>query len=284
MLLNIKLISNCWNYRFSVQKRLFQFLICFSFLRPALAAVIPFPESTSQQFHTFGLFQDSECMFVRTNHSENWLDLAADIPLIGFSDSSKSQVIMTSSYFANVTGNRLTQTIDYRMMLSYDTELSSAVLMRIGYNHSSGHANDDIVDKSLLGLNLDEDNLILRLIYTGNRKFRFGFTLLPVLSADPKRQWFSSNQFFEFLPAEQKVDKSANFFVAGGIEEYGMSHPEASLHFQTGFYFGNHVLPMHATTARLALGAYGGPHPALKQFAFRELRQSFVYAGLIVDL
>jgi|GEM_PF-4572732 len=156
-------------------------------------------------------------MFVRTNHSDNWLDFEEEIPLIGFSDSSKPQIVMTSSYFANVNGNRLTQTIDYRMMLSYDTTLNSDILIRVGYNDSSGHANDDIIDKSLLGLDLDEDNLVLRLVYKGNRKFRFRFTLLPLVHADPKRQWFSSNQFIDFFPAEQKVDRAANFFVAGGI-------------------------------------------------------------------
>lgn len=87
--------------------------------------------------------------------------------------------------------------------------LNSDILIWIGYNHSSGHANDDIIDKSLLGLNLDEDNLVLRLVYKGNRKFRFGFTLLPLVHADPQRQWFSSNRFIEFFPAEQKVDRAA---------------------------------------------------------------------------
>ena len=223
-------------------------------------------------------------MFMKTSREEDWLDVAGDIPLLGFSADSDSQIVFTPSVFSNVLKNRLTQTIDYRFMLTYDCAPVAGILLRMGYSHASGHANDDVIDPSLIPLNYDEDNLILRLIYSGAEHFRFGLTLSPVLNADPKRQFFSGNQFVEFFPYAQRPDHGANFFVATGIEEYGVAREQMSFNFQTAFYFGNHQLAGHSTTARIVIGGYAGPHPALKQFAYRNLSQSFLYSGLIVDL
>lgn len=254
---------------------------------PAFAWVF-LPESKHQRFQTYGLFIDDQTTLIQQSGSRAWGALGTSIALLALEEGSESsQLVLTASVnTAFRLGESLDpETADARVSLKWEVALSPDWLLSIGFNHASGHVNDDVIDKDLETLNVGVETFPFRLIYQGNPYFRPGLTFQPLFGSEPKTKAIQANQFLEIFPWGVASDyRRATPFVAFGVEEFGHNRIDLSGHIQMGMFFGNHTREKHFNSLRVVLGGYTGQDPRLKYYYYKDTRAKFVYAGFMFDI
>lgn len=255
----------------------------------ARAETVFLPESHHQQYESFGLFIDNQTEILYRNAGRAWASLGISAALFQIDTASSSgQVVIESSVNTafRLSDGLSPETADARIALLWESRISRDWLWSIGYNHASGHVNDDSLDGGELApLNVGIESIPVRFIYQGSPYFRPGFTLQPVYGSEPSVKTFQSNEFIEIFPSRHSdKPKRGTPYIALGSEQYGRNSLEASGHFQIGVYFGNHIKAVHETGLRLCVGGYTGPDPRLKYYYYKNTHAQFIYAGAILDL
>ncbi len=261
------------------------------FTRETSAEVSILPESRHEQYRTYGLFIDQQSALLFKSSGKAWGSIGGAITLLEFPDLKyKPQLTVHGSANAAFTINGagdtlLTETIDARAGLSADLEFTPDWRGSVMWTHQSGHISDNVPDRDLIGSNLGNEVIALRLIHDIERRFRLGGSLRAVVSADPGMIVLGGEQFLEWFP-EQYPDSSHQFtpFFAFGTEEYGRQNMEFSWNAQVGLSAGNHFFPKKVSALRVVLGYYHGVDPRLKYYEFKNARSSFAYSGLMFEI
>ena len=254
---------------------------------PAPSSITWFPQTKGQQYQTYGLFIDNQSTLATLSGGSVWLSVAGGAALAEMHQfASEPQLTFSASVNAGSKrfNNRVTgQTIDSRLMVSWDTQWNEDFLVRIGYSHSSGHVVDDVYDKALEPPNYDGDALIFRNVFLGFHRWKLGVTLRPYIHTDPRGKVFAADEFFEYYPFWNSEAERPVFFVAGGAEQYGADQFDLSLHLQAGLLFGEPFAKKHTQTTRFVIGVYKGPDPGLKTYVFRNHKTHFFYGAIMFD-
>ena len=248
------------------------------------------PESRHQQYLTYALFTEEHTSLLLRDSGRAWGAVAGGIALLEAPDWRwRPQLIVHASANASFRLNAsyaglLTDTIDARAGLAVEMALRQDLRLSIGWTHYSGHIADNVPDKDLIGSNLGDEFLPIRLIYDGHPNFRAGGTLKPLFSSDPKMLLFAADQFIEWFPfGNREAEKAGTPFVSLGADQMGRNHLVLSTNAMIGCYLGSHLMEKHGSAARAVLGYYQGWNPALKYAEFKDSQVQFVYSGLMVD-
>jgi hypothetical protein len=165
-----------------------------------------------------------------------------------------------------------------------DMQTSRDTRFELSWTHQSGHVTDDVPDSTLLGSNLGNEIITLRLIHDVDEHFRFGGSLAPIIGSEPKMRPFAADQFFEWFPWGQSATaQQASFYTAIGFQEMGVDHLMFTYQGQLGLLWGNHFRRLHKTSLRAVAGYYRGIDPRLKYAQFMLSRAEFGYVGFAVD-
>lgn len=269
----------------------FWFVLMLLFVSTAKADFIFLPESRNQQFRTFGLFIDEQSSVLIRNAGKAWGSLGGAIALAELSEHElKPQLVMHGSANTGFSINKaadtlLTETIDARIGLSVDLNFNPEFRGMVMWTHQSGHISDNVPDADLIGPNLGNEIITLRVLRDINTRWRLGGALRLTVSSDPGMQGLGGEQFVEYFPHEFSEDShKLNPFIALSTEEYGRSRVELTFHAQVGFAAGNHFLPRKISSMRFVLGYYNGTDPRLKYFQFKRARSEFGYAGVMFEI
>ncbi len=265
------------------------YLVLFIFTASARADFVP--ESTYQRYLSYGLlFDDQSSLFLRGRGGRVLGSLSGTLPIWepAGTDFHPQLTFTTSIVFAWRLEDHAfnSETVDSKMKISWNTRLTSEILLSVGYGHTSGHASDDIEDKELLPLNVGIEELYLRVIYIGLEKWRVGGSLQPSIGpTEPTKNFFKANEFLEWFPwGHSQGVKALTPYLAVGVEEWGRDVIEISKHLQVGAYYGNHVEARHQVTVRFVLGAYFGPDTRLKYYLYKNTHLNILYFGTMFDL
>ena len=88
----------------------------------------------------------------------------------------------------------------------------------------------------------------------------------------------TADQFIEWFPLGEQAS-SGTPFLAAGLEQNGIDKYILTSHFQTGFYWGNHLLEKHREIVRVSLGVYQGLDPRQKYSHYKKIKSYFEYLG-----
>lgn len=249
------------------------------------------PESLHQQFHTFALFIDQQSVLLGRDGRRGWGSVAANLALYGSEDSdSRPQIVLSASANTGFGIKKhfealLTQTIDARLGLAYNWASSAELRWSAGWQHQSGHISDDVPNPDLIGSNLGNELIYLRVIRDIENQWRVGGTLKPFLGSEPRMQRFAADQFVEWFPwGTQENPKKLTPYLALALEQYGLKKIEWSGTVQVGAYVGNHLKPVHQSNARVMIGYYDGVDPRLKYAQYKGIRSNFAFFGLGFDI
>ena len=262
--------------------------------RPIHANAVFLPESRHQQFLTYALFTEEHSALLIRDSGRAWGSLGGAITLFEESDwLYHPQLVLhgsaNSAFRFNPTYlGLLTETTDARAGLAVELSLSEQMRLSIGWLHASGHISDDVTDRRLIGPNLGNDYLPLRLIYdipSGNLGgWRLGLTVRPLIGSDPPMKPLALDQFIEWFPfGVTDNPRAGTLFLTAGFEEYGSDQYRLTTTLQGGIYFGNHTRPQHHTSLRLLVGYYSGWDPSLKYAQFELATTRFAYTGINFD-
>ena len=249
------------------------------------------PDSHHQQFVTFANFTGETSTFVIRNPDRAWAAVGGGLSVVGFEAwTFKTQMVIFG--FANVAFHLnekrdtvLTETIDARVGLAFESAFRSDLRASLGWHHFSGHTSDDVLDTNLVAPNLGDEVLQARLIYDYAARFRIGLSLKAVAGSEPGMKVFAGDQFVEWFPfGTASTYGKPTPYIAVGVEEWGVNVVFPTLHVQLGAYIGNHLRPEHRSNIRLVSGYYHGVDPRLKYAQFLLSRVEFGYAGLMFDI
>ncbi len=256
----------------------------------ARADVVFLPESHHHQYLTYGLFLDENSAALYRTGGRAWGNLGGAIALFEENNlPTKPQLVfhavVNAAYHMTPKGDAVAgETVDDRLGASFEFALQPDLRFSIGWEHWSGHASDDIPDRELIGPNLGDEMIPMRLVYDYQDLGRVGTTLRPVVGSEPGIRPFFMDQFIEVFPwRAQKDFRKATPYVSVGFEEYGRNYIVFTYHAQLGVYFGSHLEPEHHPTLRLAIGYYNGIDPRMKYAQFKDTRQNFGYGGVLVN-
>jgi hypothetical protein len=277
------------------KKALLSFSVLFftslGFLSPAHAETVLLPESHHLQYTTYGLFFEQQSMLIYKSGARAWGAVGITTALLEESDwLYKPQLVVHASanaaYLLNGSKGLLeTQTIDARVGLALDLAFTESFRGMIMWEHQSGHISDDVQDAFLIGSNLGNEILWLRLIKDFDSEVRVGGSLHPVMGSDPGMMTWGSDQFFEIFPWKTSENPHVlSPFFAMGFDEYGRHEVDLTFHAQIGFAAGNHFSPDHHPNMRLVLGYYNGVDPRLKYFQFLFGYSNYAYGGVMFDI
>lgn len=267
--------------------------VCSIFTNPgeARAETVLMPESHHLQYTTYGLFFEEQTQLVYKSAARAWGAVGVTSALLEESEWRwKPQLIVHASanaaYQLDSSGSLLlTETIDARVGLAIDLAFTETFRGMIMWEHQSGHISDNVMDAWLIGPNLGNEILWLRLIKDFDNEIRVGGSLHPVLGSDPGMMTWGSDQFFEWFPWKASMDPHRfSPFIAMGFDEYGRHEVDLTYHAQIGVAAGNHFSPDHHPNLRIVLGYYNGVDPRLKYFQYLFGYSNFVYGGLMLDI
>lgn len=257
----------------------------------ARGELILIPESRHEQFLTYGLFIDQQSMLVMRDAGNFWGAVAGSLPLLEERDwAFRPQLLANASVNANFRSNDthttlLTQTFDARAGLELDLSFTESFRGAIGWTHQSGHISDNVPYPQLIGPNLGNELIWIRLIRDFDTRFRIGGTLRPIVGSDPAMKTFGADQFAEWFPWGQRSSPhSLSPYLAAGVEEYGRDYVQAAFHAQIGAVVGNHFFETWHPSLRIVAGYYTGPDPALKYYEFMRFTPKFFYTGFMFDI
>ncbi len=248
------------------------------------------PNNRHHQFKTYGLFSEEHGSLLYRNGGRAWGDLGVSLAFIEMSDWwGRPQLILFGTASSNFRlGNDgagfLTETTDGRFGTWIEWVIDAQLRVSLGWLHYSGHVSDDVPDRSLMGLNLGNQFLAVKLIYDGLPNMRVGGTLKPILSSDPAMKALAMEQFLEWFPfGINEPIKRGKPYLALGFEQGGTTQWHWTSHLQLGLAFGSHFLEQHTAGARIVVGYYNGWDPSLKYAQFKNLRATFGYFGFMLD-
>ncbi len=278
--------------KFELQKKfVFATILCVLTCSGSRADLIFLPESTHQQFETYGLWIDQQSTLVYKSGGRAWGAIGGAISLFGEKNWKWTpELVLNGSANAAFRINQnisslLTETDDARVGLSLDFHFEDDFRARLGWTHQSGHISDNLEDLDLFGENLGNEILSFRLVKDLEYKLRFGGSLRAVVSSDPGMKVFGSEQFFEwFLWGATQNTHRFYPYLALGLEEYGRQQIDLSWHIQIGAVAGNHFLAQKHSSLRVVMGFYSGNDPRLKYFQFKNAKTHFGYFGFMFDL
>ena len=257
---------------------------------PARADYVMVPESRHQLFQAYGFFLDPQNDLFWRSPDRGWGAVGGVFPLVEFTDwKGKPQILLQGSANAGylVDTSKLllrTQTIDARVGLLVDVALSNDTRLEIGWTHESGHIADDVPDASLIGPNLGNEIISVRVIHDIDEHFRFGGTFKPVAGAAPHLKTFGADQFAEWFPWGQAADvHHHSLYAAVALEETGVDHIIPTFQGHIGILWGNHFREPHTVGLRLVAGYYNGIDPRLKYAQYMLATIQFGYAGMAFD-
>ena len=265
----------------------------------ARAELTVLPDSRHQLFQTFGLFIDEQSSLIYLSGGRAWGGLGGTLGLLGIDSLPfHPQLIAHGSSQAAFRFNQrvdtlLTETVDARVGLALDLELGDELRASLKWTHYSGHISDNVPDPELIGSNLGDESLGIRIVKDCKGHARMGGTLRPFVGSEPGLKAFAADQFIEWwwggTNGDGKADETllAHHFtpyLAAGLEEYGREKVELSEHIQGGFFVGSHLSGVKRPSLRVTLGYYSGIDPRLKYFQFKNSKSNFAYLGVMFDL
>lgn len=274
---------------------LFLYISLFTHIAHASKYIL-LPDSKHDAYTTKAIFSDDLAAIYKLTKRSTWLAIGGAFALLENEEMKyKPQLIVIGSAKAwmEVDQNKsllLPQTIDAQAGVQFDITISEIHLATLGWYHVSGHAADEIFDKSLLVGNVGSEILFIRSIHyilDENKlpKIKFGATFKPIVASDPRVNIFAADQFIEYYPFGYINDlRHGNFYTAFGIEEMGVESIRPTYHFQTGFSFLNDFNSSHHSGFRIVAGYYHGWDPRYKYYELRQSRLEFIYAGIALHI
>ena len=262
------------------------------FLSPqASAETVLLPDSRDLQYRTYGLFFDEQSTLVYRNGGHAQGALGGTLAILEERDWLwEPQLIIhgsaNSAFTLNSRGDTLlTETVDARVGLAMDLRFNESFRGTLIWTHQSGHISDNVPDPDLIGSNLGNEIITLRLIRDFAREWRFGAGLRPSVGSDPGLKVFGAEQFAEWFPwhASEDIHRFSPF-VAVGFEEYGRQEIDFTFNGMIGLAAGDHFSESKHPGLRVVLGYYNGADPRLKYFQFKNSKVGFVYGGLMFDI
>lgn len=249
------------------------------------------PTSRHQQYLTYGLFTDEQSTAAFRSEGKAWTAVGGFISLLELKDTPLNPQLVAHGLASagmriNTRGDTLlTDTVDARAGLAIDLKFTDSLRASLTWTHQSGHISDNVPDKDLIGSNLGNEELSLRVIKDLDHSIRLGGSLRPFLGTEPTMQTFGADQFFEwFLNGEALTQHKFSPFFATGLEEYGLHEIDFSFHAQVGLAIGNHFDETKTSSMRVVFGYYAGVDPRLKYYQFKNLKSNFMYGGFMFDL
>ncbi|MBX7231624.1 MAG: hypothetical protein K1X29_06015 [Bdellovibrionales bacterium] len=265
-------------------------MIYFLFLAVfASAETVWNPPSNHQQFLSYGLFFDPQSMIILKSGRRSWGAVGGSVAILEVNDQKwKPQYVLHVSANSSFRfppeqdGVLHTETIDARLGAAVDLKFSESFRGTIIWTHQSGHISDNVTDPDLIGPDLSNELVDFRWIKDVNKNWRFGGGFRPLILSSPKMSFFGGHQFVEWFP--YGVYRSHwSPFAAAGLEEYGVTKVDLTLHVQMGWVVGDHFSAGPTQAMRFVLGAYNGQDARLKYVSFKKKKDDFVYAGLFFD-
>jgi len=222
------------------------------------------------------IFEDPYTGFLFRDDNRVVGNIATNIPLLSFNEG-KDQIFLQASVESSLRDAGVTlyaETLDMRIGMNWTHPLADHWWVTAGLQHMSGHVMDDVIEKSLIPLNMGIDEIPFRLVYRDKNGIKSGLHLsLDTGRSDP-----------------------ASRFVAGGVfGEYHFSHDEAGDGFYVGtnLYFAENLNIGLSTTTEAGyvyhrmhclLGYHSGADPRLKQEMFLGTTAYFWFAGFRYEI
>jgi hypothetical protein len=255
---------------------------------PALSFAKLLPESRHQQYQTYALLLEDHSFLLLQSGHKSFNQIAGNIAFYEFEENRfKPQIIMSAVVNAAIRldkNDMFTETADTYLNLISEFTIDETTRFSIGVRHQSGHVTEDVLNKELTPYNSGNELLTARFVKDLQNQFRVGGTLKPVLSSDPKMNFWGSDQFVEWFPQGfSNSSKSFAPYLAAGLEQSGVHELVLTKQLQAGFYVGNHHQPMHAPTLRFVVGFYQGVDTRLKYAQYKNSKATFGYAGMMVN-
>ena len=256
-----------------------------------LFALVILPESRDLQYRTYGLFFDQQSTLVYRNGGHALGAIGGTIAVLEAPEWRwNPQLVANGSANAAFTLNSrgdtlLTETVDARVGLALDLRFDQSFRGTIIWTHQSGHISDNVPDTDLIGSNLGNEVITLRVIRDIDREWRLGGGLRPTVGSDPGMKVFGAEEFAEWFP--WKADPNPHHFspfVAVGFEEFGRQDIGLTFNAQAGWAAGDHFSELKHPGLRIVVGYYNGADPRLKYFQFKDSKVEFVYGGLMFDI
>ncbi len=254
------------------------------------------PDSKHDAYLSNAIFSDDLAAVYKLTKKSTWFAIGGAFALLENQELKwKPQLIVIGSAKAwmEIDSNRsllLPQTIDAQAGIQFDLSISQSTLATIGWYHISGHAADEIFDKTLLNGNVGSEILNFRVIQylldsNSMPILKYGATFKPIIASDPRMQIFNADQFIEYYPfGFIQNHKHGNFYTSLGLEEGGVEDIRTTIHFQTGFSFLSNYQSTHHSGFRLVAGYYHGMDPRLKFYELKQSRLEFIYAGIALHI
>ncbi len=258
-----------------------------------LAEIVINPQSDFGQYESYGMFFDPQSDLYGRSGGNAWGALGGAVALLGFPDLKyPGQLVIHGSANASYRlqdTNGMTETkfetIDARVGLSYDMEFTKTWRMAVIWTHESGHISDNIADPSLIGLDVGNESLDLRVVHDIDRRWRFGGGLKPYLMSHPNMKFLWAEQFAEWHPMGASPNpQHFRPYFAVGLTEGGVKDMNLTVNVQAGLAAADHFSEGHSQGIRAVIGYYNGNDPRMKYLQYRYDTQQFLYAGLAFDL
>lgn len=239
------------------------------------------PTSRAQTYLSNAFITENQTMIIFQTPNRAAMSVATELAIGEFTVFGRpTQLVAYGSAFANFRIGQsmfLTETIDARAGLRFNTELNDKDLLSARWMHLSGHATDEIQDKSLYGTNLGNEILTLRWIRNWNENLRTGAGVRYTLGAEPDFKTLGGDQFIEYYFTD--TAKKNIPYVLAGFEEYGNDKVTLSMNLQAGYSVGDPRKADTRQTFKWVAGYYDGSDLRLKYAQFLYTRMHFFYAG-----
>ncbi len=256
---------------------------------PEVKAAEFLPPSHHELHIPIGIFNEEQSGILFRDSARAWGLLGGDLALWGGNlGNTPYQVVLSTMLWASWREQSfflafLTETFDIRMALLMDIEFSKQLRLSAGLQHLSGHTADSVQDPSLVPLDVGDEVLQARVTADPWPWLRIGATAKPIFISSPQVGWLGLDQFCEIFPWGGPLPHTSTLpYLAVGLEQVDWGSVELNAHIQAGLLWGNHLAPVHASQARVVLGAYSGMDPRLKYAMYLHTHVQFVYVGGIV--